>query len=32
MGGGWIVEEEKAASLTKPKEATFFPEQQAQDR
>jgi len=32
MGGGWIVEEEKAASLTKPKEATFFLEQQAQDR
>ena len=25
MGGGWIVEEEKAASLSKPKEAAFFP-------
>ena len=25
MGGGWIVEEEKAAGLPKPKDAAFFP-------
>jgi multidrug efflux system outer membrane protein len=25
MGGGWIVQEEKAANLPKPKDAAFFP-------
>ena len=25
MGGGWIVEEEKGANLTKPTDAAFFP-------